>query len=190
MRLGRVNSLDCHVLGLTMSIVGVVAFANTIVFRRPRAAIEDFFGESRPSLRTVKDLVLRKIHTYLGLGFLLAGFLMQIVAVLPIFARGERPSGFLPFAIAGVLVLATLLELVGGHYSRRSFRRHLKRFFRAHPEYPFERNVELAKEIGRTFRLESSPDETVDGYLLRLRQRIGVESAGARPERARAEKAR
>lgn len=170
----RMNALDCHVLGLTMNIVGVVAFANTIVFRRPRAAIADFFGEGRPTLRTVKDHVLRKIHTYLGLGFLLAGFLLQIAAVLPIFPRGERPSGFLPFAIGGVLLLATLLELVGANYSRNSFRRHLKRFFRAHPGYPLERNVELAKEIGAVFGLETTPDETVEGYLSRLRKRMGV----------------
>src|SRR5688572_22240458 len=106
----RVNEIDCHVLGLTMSIVGVVAFANSIAFRRPRAVIEEFFGESRPSLRQIKDHVLRKVHTYFGLGFLLAGFLLQIVAVLPFFPRADTASPFLPFAILGVLALATVFE--------------------------------------------------------------------------------
>ncbi|HKE01722.1 MAG TPA: hypothetical protein VKE69_11975, partial [Planctomycetota bacterium] len=66
-----------------------MAFANSIAFRRPRAVIEEFFGESRPSLLSIKDHVLRKVHTYFGLGFLLAGFLLQIVAVLPFFPRAQ-----------------------------------------------------------------------------------------------------
>ena len=171
------NAIDCHVLGLTMSIVGVVAFANSIAFRRPRAVIEEFFGESRPSIRQIKDHVLRKVHTYFGLGFLLAGFLLQIVAILPFFPEAKTASPFLPFAIVGVLVLATLFEVVAARYSRDSFRRHLKRFFRTHPEWPLDRNVELAKEIGAVFEVVSTPDETVEGYVARLRREMGVEPA-------------
>jgi len=174
------NHLDCQVLGLTMCIVGVVAFANSIVYRRPRQVIEEFFGASRPSLRSIKDHVLRKVHTYYGLGFLIAGFLFQILGWLPAVAHGDRPTPLLPIFIVGVIVVSAGFEIGAARYSRSSFRRHLRKFFRAHPEYPLERNLEVAKEIGEVFDLKAQPEETVEGYLARVRQAIGIEAPGRR----------
>jgi hypothetical protein len=169
-----ISSLDCQVLGLTMNIVGVVAFANSIVFRRPRQVIEEFFGESRPSLSNIKDHVLRKIHTYFGLGFLLAGFLLQILGAFPFFPRSDIGSRYLPWALLGVLTVATAAEVFAVRYSRRSFRRHLRRFFKSFPTYPLERHPELAKEIAELFDLKPSPDATVEGFVAELRKKIGV----------------
>lgn len=168
------NALDCQVLGLTLNIVGVVAFANSIVFRRPRQVIDEFFGQSRPSLSNIKDLVLRKVHTYFGLGFLLAGFLLQITGAFPIFEKSDVGSPFLPFALLGVLVVAAIAEVVGVRYSRRSFRKHLKRFFKTYPNYPLEKDTELAKEIAAIFEMKVSPDATVEGFMQELRRTLGV----------------
>jgi hypothetical protein len=168
------NSLDCQVLGLTMNIVGVVAFANSIVFRRPRQVIEEFFGASRPSLKNIKDHIFRKVHTYFGLGFLLAGFVLQIVAALPVVKHGDAPSSFLPYALLGVVVVGAVGEILATRYSRRSFRRHLRRFFRVNANYPFERNPEIAKEVGEIFDLATTPEETVEGYCRRLRDKVGI----------------
>lgn len=176
------NSLDCQVVGLTMNIVGVVAFANSILFRRPRQVIEEFFGESRPSLRTIKDHVLRKSHTYFGLGFLLGGFVLQIASHLPVVAREDAPSHVLPYALLGVVVVGGLAEFAAQRYSKRSFRRHLRRFFKAFPNYPLERNPEVAKDVGEVFGVASTPDESVEGYVRRLRAKIGIAAAeAARP---------
>lgn len=168
------NALDCQVLGLTMNIVGVVAFANSIVFRRPKQVIEEFFGESRPSLSNIKDLVLRKVHTYFGLGFLLGGFLLQIVGAFPFFPKSDNGSRYLPFALLGVLVVAAGAEFAAVKYSRRAFRRHLRKFFRLHPNYPLEKNPEIAKEIATIFDMEAAPDSTVEGFVAKLRERLGV----------------
>lgn len=157
-----------------MDIVGVVAFANSIVFRRPRQVLDEFFGESRQSLSNIKDHVLRKIHTYFGLGFLLAGFLLQILGAFPFFARSETGSRYLPWALLGVLGIAAATEVFAVRYSRRAFRRHLRRFFRAYPNYPFQRNPELAKEIAEIFELKASPDATVEGFIAELRKKLGV----------------
>ncbi|MBI3817560.1 MAG: hypothetical protein HY286_02625 [Planctomycetes bacterium] len=170
----NMNALDCQVLGLTMNIVGVVAYANSIVFRRPRQVIEEFFGESRPSLNNIKDLVLRKVHTYFGLGFLLAGFLLQIIGAFPYLPKSENGSAFLPWALIGVLAVAAAAEVFAVRYSKRSFKRHVRRFFKIHPNYPLEKNPELAKEIAAVFELRASPDATVEGFVADLRQRLGV----------------
>jgi hypothetical protein len=158
-----------------MNIVGVVAFANSIIFRRPRQVIEEFFGMSPPTLKNIKDHVLRKVHTYFGLGFLLTGFLFQIAAVLPVTQQSDKPGATLPFLLVGVVAVAALLEIVGTRYSKRSFRKHLRKFFRANPHFSFERNPEVTKEIGEIFEVGSTPDETVEGYVRRLRTKIGVD---------------
>lgn len=174
------NALDCQVLGLTLNIVGVVAFANSIVFRRPRQVIEEFFGESRPSLSNIKDLVLRKVHTYFGLGFLLAGFLLQIVGAFPFLPKSDIGSRYLPYALMGVLVIAAVAEVVAVRYSKRSFRRHLKKFFKLRPNYPLEKNPELAKEIAGIFDMEAAPDATVEGFVAQLRLKLGVTAEAMR----------
>lgn len=160
-----------------MNIIGVVAFANSILFRRPRQVIEEFFGVSQPTLKNIKDHVLRKVHTYFGLGFLLTGFLFQIASVLPFVPRGESPGASLPYWLMGILGVAALLEIVGAYYSKRSFRKHLRKFFRSNPQFSFERHPEIAKEIGEIFDVGTTPDETVEGYVRRLRVKIGIEQA-------------
>jgi hypothetical protein len=115
------------------------------------------------------------VHTYFGLGFLLTGFLFQIAAVLPITAHSEIPGPSLPYLLVGVVAVAAVLEIAGTRYSKRSFRKHLRRFFRTNPRFSFERNPEIAKEIGEIFDVGATPDETVEGYVRRLRVKIGVD---------------
>ena len=96
------------------------------------------------------------------------------MAALPVVKHGDAPSSFLPYALLGVVVVGAVGEILATRYSRRSFRRHLRRFFRVNANYPFERNPEIAKEVGEIFDLATTPEETVEGYCRRLRDKVGI----------------
>jgi hypothetical protein len=164
------NAAHFQVIGLTCNLVGIFLLANSIVFRSPRRLIEEFFGAKSVSLRPLRDYVVNKIQVVIGFLFLMSGFILQALAA---WASIDRPIVIL--VICGALMLISFcVYYFGDKYSRRSFRRYLKDFFRAHP-YNFAQNVEVTKQIGRVFDLEGKPEETVEAYVIRVMHALGLD---------------
>jgi hypothetical protein len=63
--------------------------------------------------------------------------------------------------------------MVGAYYSRRSFKRLLREFFKVHA-WSFTENMVLTKEIGLFLDIPRTVDMTVEDYVHRVREALGV----------------
>jgi len=176
---------ELAVIGLTCNLVGVFFLANSIIFRRPRKVIEEFFDVGKRSLATVRDYALNKIQVILGFLFLNAGFVLQA------FSHRQALVEHWQVVLVGVsiVIVAFLFYLGGAVYSRRSFKRYLREFFRNHP-YDFQGNMALTKEIGALLGIPHTGDTTVEDYAHRVRESLGVVAKTAEPKRFTPERGR
>jgi len=167
------------VVGLTCNVVGVFFLANSIRFREPRKALRDSLGVAGRSLLKVRDLALNNMQVIIGFLFLTTGFLLQVVAFWDM-----KASTLL--SCAGIIAFAGAVYGIGAYSSRRAFRRLLREFFQSQP-WSFQDDMELTKEIGLILGVPHAKDMTVEAYVHRVRQALGVKhdlkSGGAERER-------
>jgi hypothetical protein len=168
------NFSDFIIIGLTMNIVGTFFLANSIVFKRPRRVIEEFFVSRPGSLLEIRDYIFTKIQVIIGFVFIFCGFGLQIVAHVDKLAD---PTFFLVVAIAAIFLTAFLIGTIGYATSRRAFKRYLKDFFRKNP-WPFARDMALTQEIGEIFGIPKNPDDTVEMYCAKLRRELRLPEPG------------
>lgn len=157
-------------IGLACNLVGIFLLANSIVFRSPRHLIVEFFTGGKGTLRPLRDYVLNKIQVVIGFLFLTAGLVLQAWSF---WAQIEDKLPVL--IICGALVGAAFGVYVGGtFYSRRSFRKYLREYFRANP-FNFAQNIGLTKQIGKAFGIMSQPDESVERYIAKVMRALGLD---------------
>jgi hypothetical protein len=171
---------ELAVVGLTCNVVGVFFLANSIRFREPRKALEDALGVSARSLLKVRDTALNNMQVMLGFLFLTTGFLLQVVA------KWDMALTTL-LLCAAIIAFAAAVYAIGAYSSRRAFRRLLREFFQSEP-WSFQDDMELTKEIGEALGVPLSKDMTVEAYVHRVRQALGVTQppkAASPAERAR-----
>jgi hypothetical protein len=170
------GSEDAALIGLTCNVIGVFFLANSIIFRKPRRVMEEFFGERSRSLTTIKDYVLNKIQVVIGFLFLTTGFVLQGVRAW----RGSANVTPVVVICLALLGFAATVYLVGSLYSRRSFRRYLREFFRHHA-WSFKDDMTLTKEIGTYLGIQYAADETVEGYVEKVRTALKIQNQGPLP---------
>jgi hypothetical protein len=160
---------ELAVIGLTCNLVGVFFLANSIIFRRPRKVIEEFFDIGRRSLANIRDYALNKIQVILGFLFLNAGFVLQA------FSYRESLQRHWSVVLIGLSIVAVgfLLYFIGAVYSRRSFKRYLREFFSVHA-WNFQDNMTLTKEIGLFLGIPHAEDSTVEDYARKVQEALGV----------------
>lgn len=98
-----------------------------------------------------------------------ASFLVQI-SMGPIFT-------WVTGAVLIVAGIGFLFALEG--YVSTAMRHMLQAHLRKHP-FPFEDNIAMTREIGELFGVQSSPEDTLDGYLIRLREVLGIDEEPSR----------
>ena len=163
------DSAELAVIGLTCNLVGVFFLANSIIFRRSRRVIEEFFGVGAGSVTAIRDYSLNKIQVVIGFLFLNTGFLLQGFAVLD--QLQERIGTVL--ICLGIVAVAGLVYLVGATYSRRNFRRHLREFFGRNP-WDFRKDMALTREIGSFLGVRHTAETTVEDYVRQVRSELGL----------------
>jgi len=173
------DSSELAVIGLTCNLVGVFFLANSIIFRRPRRVIEEFFGVGAGSLASIRDYSLNKMQVVIGFLFLNAGFLLQMMAYWDALS-GQITTLTL---CGGIIVFAFLTYLVGAYYSRRQFRRLLREFFQNHA-WSFTEHMALTKEIGLFLGVPLTQDMTVEDYVHKVRQALGVDAKSLSQQQA------
>jgi len=154
------------VVGLTCNVVGVFFLANSIRFREPRKALRDSLGVAGRSLLKVRDTALNNMQVIIGFLFLTTGFLLQVVA------HWDMKVTTLLSCI-GIIAFAGAVYAIGAYSSRRAFRRLLREFFQSQP-WSFQDDMELTKEIGEILGVPHTKDMTVEVYVHRVRQALGV----------------
>jgi len=182
---------DAVGVGLVLASVGGFLLANSIVFRHPRTLLAEFFGGQRGKLTSIRGYIFHRLQIHLGFLFLLLGFGFQLYGhyqpSVPGAAPVEASSGF-PLPWVGFVLLAVgVLEVGGWLLSHALFRRYLREHFRTHPP-DLETDMELTRELGELFGIPSTGDDTVPGYLMRVRRAVGLDEApAARPTAPTAE---
>ena len=159
------DSPELAVVGLTCNVVGVFFLANSIRFREPRKAIADALGVGAKSVMRIRDTALNNMQVMLGFLFLTTGFLLQVVA------QWNMEVGTLVFC-AAIIAFACAVYAIGAYSSRRAFRRLLREFFQSE-EWSFD-NMDLTKEIGEILGVPHTKDMTVEVYVHRVRQALGL----------------
>lgn len=157
---------ELAVVGLTCNVVGVFFLANSIRFREPRKALADALGVAGRSVLKVRDTALNNMQVMLGFLFLTTGFLLQVVAMWDM----ALPTLLLCVAI---IAFAGAVYAIGAYTSRRAFRRLLMEFFQSEA-WSFQDDMELTKEIGEALGVPHGKDMTVEAYVHRVRQALGV----------------
>jgi hypothetical protein len=174
---------DWGSLGLVLAIVGSFLLASSILSRHPREMVSAYFGGPQ-RLRPIREYIFHRVQLNLGFAYLLAGFVLQLVA------RSAPPAVEPGFPVLGVglaLVGAALLIAAGWWWSHRLFRSYLREHLLAHPP-DFENEPALAREVGELFGVGTSGVDTVQSYAHRLRARLGLPGPGRTPsERLHAE---
>lgn len=171
---------ELAVVGLTCNVVGVFFLANSIRFREPRKALEDALGTGGRSLLKVRDTALNNMQVIIGFLFLTTGYLLQVVA---------KWDGALTTLLlcAAILAFAGAVYAIGAYSSRRAFRKLLREFFQSE-QWSFQDDMELTKEIGEILGVPLAKDMTVEAYVHKVRQALGVTHTGKPspgPERGR-----
>jgi len=173
---------DWTTLGLVLAIVGSFLLANGILFRHPRALVEERFGRRRMPLRTIRAFIFHRVQMSLGFGFLVSGFALQLWGHLrpPSAAGSASPALW----IGLVVLLAIALEAGGWWWSMFSFRRHVTAYLREDPP-ELDSDPLLARELGELFGVASHRDDTVQTFAARLRKAVGLPDPERHPEPAR-----
>jgi len=168
-------------VGLVMAIVGAFLLANAILFRHPRALVEEHFSGRRRHLTTIRDYIFHRVNIHLGFLFLLCGFTLQLYGDLQPAPPGPRefPTAW----VGAILLLALGLEVAGWWWSNRLFRRYVRAYL---VENPGELAIEgrLAREVGQLFAIPAEPEDTVESYLARLCVRLGLPQSALESARA------
>jgi hypothetical protein len=157
---------DWIAIGLVLSLVGSFLLGNAILFRHPRALVEEFFGSRATRLGAIREFVFHRAQVAVGFTYLVGGFGLQILGRF----RPIPPSSDRAFPIAwigGVIVLTITLLALSWWWAKHAFRRHVRAHFRKSPP-DFEADLRLAREVGDLFGVDSQADDTVQSFLERL----------------------
>ena len=170
------GNADWTSLGLVSCIIGAFLIANSTLFEHPRSLVARYFGRSFGRLQSVREYVYNRVQTTLGFAFLLAGFGFQLIGQFRTAPAGEAP---LSMAWVGVIVFSAIALLFSGWWwSVWAFRRYVREYFTNHPR-DFRGEPSVAREVGELFGIESSDDDTVEDYVVRLLRETGLPQKGA-----------
>jgi hypothetical protein len=162
---------DWGSLGLVLCLAGGFLLAHGTLVRDPQSMVEERFGRPRADLRSLRSMLFHRVQTLLGFGLLLCGFAAQLYArAVP---QLQDASGSAALWTGAVVLAAALLELSAWWWSLVTVRRHLRAWFRQHPP-DFDRDPNLAREVGELFAIDSLADEAVQSYAERLRRELGL----------------
>jgi hypothetical protein len=181
---------DPQVVGLTLNIVGVFFILNSLVFKKPKRFLQDYFGiDKKRPLRDIRDHVLSQVQLMVGFVFLVSGYLLQIAYHLSneLLDRDQWLGDPNVLTIAGVLILSMLvvtlvLKVFQILWTKWTFRRLLTDFFRQYPER-LSQDAQVAKEVGDVLGVVQQKEDSIADYLKRLHKFLDIEAAAPPSER-------
>ncbi len=173
------GQMDLEFLSLALGIVGTFFICAAVQVKRPKHILEEAFGVATEHLREVRAAVLKRTNLFVGFG-------CNVVALLAlVFSRNSDMRadyvlllGCDAFSLGGILLaFGALLGLILHWGSRVYGRGYFQRMvFEVVTEnrLPLESNVALAIEVGTLLGVARSADDTVESYIVKLRQRLNL----------------
>jgi len=168
------ESADWVLIGLVWSIAGCFLLANAILFRHPRELVAEHFGAARKRLTSIKSYLFHRVQVSIGFLLLLAGFGLQLfgrardASAPPDMGPGQ--TGF-PIEWVGLTVVLIAGLIAGGWWiSHRLFQRYVREYL-VENDIALETDSKLTREVGELFGLEPAPEDTVQSYAAKVRQR-------------------
>lgn len=170
---------DLDFLSRSLGMVGLFFICCSILQQKPKHLLEESFGVYRGGLRHLRGAVFRK--NQLALGFICALAALILSQFSHIIGRKDG-QGLLNNAAAPTLVATWLLLLVAlcgilNYLCRLFSKRYFKRVIRevaAEHKWPFETNMNLTTEIGDLLGVARRPEDTVEAYVLRLKEHLAL----------------
>ncbi|MFK5955474.1 MAG: hypothetical protein QM477_03410 [Planctomycetota bacterium] len=144
-------------------------------FGRDRARFRSslILGTMITSLEPLRGVLQSKVRGQVGACFLaMAGILIGAAVTLDV----ELPKLMLPGGAIGLVVLSAVLLFLQGKYTENAMRRYLQAHLREF-HFSFEDNLALTREIGELFGIPGATEDTVESYVRRLRDRLGLKEA-------------
>ncbi len=165
-------------IGLLLALAGALLLGNVVLFRHPRTMVADFLGEAPRRLSSLREHLFRRVQVTLGFVLLVAGLAFQLYGHVALRERDlARPDPSVPWLFVGSLaLLLVLLEIVLWFGSRALYRRYLREHFLENPP-DLESDLGLARELGELYGVLSKEGDSVQSYLFRIRQQIGLPTA-------------
>lgn len=130
-------------------------------------------GTMITSLEPLRGVLQSKVRGQVGSCFLAtSGLLIGAAVTLDL----GLPPMMLPAGAIGLAVLSVVLLFLQGQYVENAMRRYLQAHLREFP-FSFEDNLALTREIGELFGIPGATEDTVESYVRRLRERLGLKEA-------------
>jgi hypothetical protein len=183
-------TINWDTIGLTLNIVGAFFIVNSLVFKRPRRFLHDYFGvEKRRPLSTIRNHVMSQVQLVIGFVFLISGYFLSLAKNL----ADEIPDRDSIFSDPGVLTIAAILivsmlavtlilKICQILWTKWTFRQLLIDFFRDHPA-ALDKHPAALKEVGEILGVDHYQDDSVADYSDRLRKVLELPPSTARPDR-------
>lgn len=168
--------LDFVVLGFFAYVLTGAFMCSSIGRGRPGYRLQVLFGTAAGGLAPLRDAIHAKVRGQAASLFFVAGsILLALGFLLP------GPSDLtLQLLGGGIQVAASVAFLVlVDPYVAAVLRRVLRRHLRTHP-YDFEDNIALTRDIGDLFGVPTGSDDTLESYVARIRQALGIEEPPSR----------
>lgn len=127
-------------------------------------------GTPVTSLRPLRAALQSKVRGQVGACFLAAAGALALVSL---FLETELPTMVLPVGAIFLVALSVFLVILQGKYVENAMRRYLQTHLREFP-FSFEDNLGLTREIGELFGVTGAAEDTVERYVKRLRERLGL----------------
>jgi hypothetical protein len=187
------NRHDLVLCGYLLLLAGVFLLGQSLVFRSPRRILEEIFAVRSGRLESIEDSLRNRTQTSFGTVLTLGGFFLLALALTVREGRSvllERLPSTAAAGFALALASASLVLVLRGlskALTRIVFKRSLKAFFREHP-WTFEENLPLMMEVGSLLGIPRKEDDSVEGYVRKLRDALRLPPSIPR-ERSRAGRA-
>jgi hypothetical protein len=170
-----VPSSILSIAGLCLQVLGAFFLAKSVIWKAPRHFMRELLGFPAERFKTFRHYLAGRVEAIVGFVLFGAGAALQVAGLVREAAPGEVPGLLLWLGVTVVSLAGAAygLYIVVKRVSRRVFLDTFGDQVRRR-NWPFQEDPELLRELGELLEIPRGPEETVDTYQARIRERLGL----------------